>query len=61
MVSVYKVHAHTGTLMRFTSRLLQQLLETLNGGLANCPFNLLQAEEKDEEKSVAQIKHPLST
>lgn len=27
--------------------------------LANCPFNLLQAE--DEEESAAQIKRPLST
>lgn len=61
MVSVHKVCAYTSTLMRFTSRLLQQLWKTSNGGLANCPFNLLQAEEKDEEKSVAQIKHPLST
>ena len=61
MVSVHKVCAYTSTLMRFTSRLLQQLYKTSNGGLANCPFNLLQAEEKDEEKTVAQIKHPLST
>lgn len=38
---------------------LAAALKAHGRSLANCPFNLLQAE--DEEERVARIKHPLST
>lgn len=41
--------------MWFASLLFAATLKACTRSLANCPFNLLQAEEE----SVAQIKHPL--